>query len=77
MRGPLVYCLESADHDSDMRNIVLDTEADLHIKSEPDLLGGISVIRERDGPLTAIPYYCRDNREPGSMAVWIKERSDS
>jgi len=28
-------------------------------------------------PLTAIPYYAWDNRQPGQMRVWIQEAADA
>ena len=42
--------------------------------SEAELLGGVTVIRDGAGTLTAIPYYAWNNRAPGKMCVWIKRR---
>ena len=28
----------------------------------------------QERPLVAIPYYAWDNRQPGEMRVWIRER---
>lgn len=73
MRGPILYCLEGADHDLDLDDIILAPKSELTAEHVPDLLGGVTVIREKDGPVTAIPYYAWNNREPGKMLVWIKE----
>jgi uncharacterized protein len=41
-RGPIVYCVEQADHgDADLRQLVLPAEALLEAVPRPDLLGGI------------------------------------
>jgi DUF1680 family protein len=60
--GPLVYSLERADQDLDG---ALPAAAELATEWEPELLGGVLVIRGKfaDGsPLTAIPNYARENR---------------
>jgi hypothetical protein len=46
-RGPLIYCLEAADNDGQVRNRVLPPDAILAAKHRPDLLGGITLI---EGP---------------------------
>jgi DUF1680 family protein len=43
-RGPLVYCLEQADHSVPIRSIVLPDSAELTHQPAPDLLGGVVVI---------------------------------
>jgi DUF1680 family protein len=51
MRGPLLYCLEQVDHrpaggrDIDLRDLVLPADAALSPRFEPDLLGGVTVLR--------------------------------
>lgn len=60
--GPLIYCVEAADQELGK---VLPPQAPLTTEWKGDLLGGITVIHGSwaDGsPLTAIPYYARDNR---------------
>ncbi len=48
-RGPLVYCVEAADHpDVDPWDLVLSTDAVWCVAREPDLLGGITVLRTED-----------------------------
>ena len=44
-RGPLVYCLEAADHGGHVRHLALPRNAKLTVGHRPDLLGGVSVIR--------------------------------
>ncbi len=45
MRGPLLYCLEAADHPGvDLRDVVLPPEAQLTTAFRKDLLGGVEII---------------------------------
>jgi DUF1680 family protein len=62
-RGPLVYCIEQADHpDGDVWNIALPDDATLTPEYRPGLLGGVTVLRgqavvqdiEADAPLYRI-----------------------
>jgi hypothetical protein len=69
----VLYCLEGTDHDIDLDDIRLNAEAELHAEHVQDLLGGVTVIRDKTGSLTAIPYYAWNNRESGKMAVWLRE----
>ncbi|GAB4437484.1 MAG: hypothetical protein Fur0044_34360 [Anaerolineae bacterium] len=93
-RGPLIYCLEQCDQTEPLHRLVLPSTADLSSHVEPDLLGGVVVLRgtaaamvgtdwedtlyrpqppdTRPAPITAIPYYAWDNREPGAMRVWLR-----
>ena len=81
MRGPLVYCLETADQpDLDLTKLALPRSSEMTPKYQADLLGGVSVIEgmaktENDAEvkITAIPYYAWQNRTKGSMQVWIQE----
>ncbi|MBS2966435.1 glycoside hydrolase family 127 protein [Actinocrinis puniceicyclus] len=44
-RGPLVYCVEGADHPgSGLDDLVLDTTRPLAVKHRPDLLGGVTTV---------------------------------
>jgi uncharacterized protein len=43
-RGPVVYCLEQADHKVDVRKISLPDTAQLTTRYDPTLLGGVTVI---------------------------------
>ena len=44
-RGPLVYCLESADNSPDLDALTLPPDAPLCAEFRPDLLGGVVVLR--------------------------------
>jgi DUF1680 family protein len=47
-RGPIVYCLEQADHpDSDVLDLEIDPQAPLEAAHRADLLGGVTVIGAR------------------------------
>ncbi len=43
-RGPIVYCLEGADNDMAVENIVLPDDAPMACRYEPELLGGVVTI---------------------------------
>src|SRR5947209_4705606 len=44
-RGPLVYCLETADNNVPLHRIVVPRTTELASQFEPDLLGGVTVVR--------------------------------
>jgi DUF1680 family protein len=83
MRGPIVYCIESADQPNvDFARLVLPAESSLRAEPRAQLLGGVSVLlgqaldaAQRPVPLTAVPYYAWQNRAKGAMTVWIQERA--
>lgn len=53
-RGPLIYCIEAADHpESNVDALVLGPDSALHADEEPDLLGGLTAIRGSAG--VAVP----------------------
>jgi len=74
-RGPLVYCFEGVDNDSQALKRVLPDDAVFEVEFRPELLGGINVIkvkrRDSAGLLVAVPYYSWSHRGPGEMAVWL------
>jgi len=75
MRGPIVYCLEAADHpDADVLELSLPREAKLAAEHRADLLGGVTVLRAKGADITAVPYYAWANRDPGAMTVWMDEQ---
>jgi len=79
-RGPLVYCLEAVDNGFDVRTAVLAKDPQFETEFQPDLLGGIVVIKATtaDGRrLTAIPYHLWDHRDPGPMVVWLRQAGKS
>ena len=71
--GPLIYCIEGVDQNLDQ---VLKPDSPLATEWKPDLLGGTLVIKgtfANGTPLTAIPYYLRNNRG-GRAIVWMKDQ---
>ena len=86
-RGPLVYCVESVDHDAALSAIVLPEVATVHATVEDmvvlqaegiaqrasDRLYSVGAVRMTRIPIRAIPYFAWGNREPGDMQVWIRE----
>ena len=86
-RGPLVYCVESVDHDAALSAIVLPEVATVHATVEDmvvlqaegiaqrasDRLYSVGAVRTTRVPIRAIPYFAWGNREPGDMQVWIRE----
>ncbi len=86
-RGPIVYCIEGADHpERVVRNLWLPDDAPLTAEERPDLLGGVVVIRApararrgvevgrvQDEPveMVAIPYNVWCHRGANEMRVWI------
>jgi DUF1680 family protein len=43
-RGPIVYCLEQADHAAPVRQLLLPAGAELVARFDPELLGGVTVV---------------------------------
>ena len=87
---PLVYCLEDADHPPGVFQMALPADALLQVCWRGDLLGGVMTIegtaqarttticepaRWRPVPLKAVPFSTWDNRQPGTMRVWIPQTS--
>jgi DUF1680 family protein len=68
-RGPLVYCVEGADHpDADVWDLELPADADLAAQEAPALLGGVVVLRGevlvRDATPWANQLYCAAADQP-------------
>ncbi|MFB9274132.1 glycoside hydrolase family 127 protein [Cohnella cellulosilytica] len=76
-RGPIVYCVEQADHaELDYDEMTFSARDRLLREYRNELLGGVVTLQGKDGkgrPCRFIPYYAWDNREPGFMQVWIRE----
>lgn len=80
-RGPLVYCIEQADHPGvAVEDLRVDpgappaaAGADAQLGVPVTLAGPATVRGERDAParLTAIRYFRWANRGPNAMRVWI------
>jgi DUF1680 family protein len=90
-RGPIVYCIEGADHHGKVLDIWLPDDAALTAAHQPDLLGGVTVlngaaqrVRRRDDgsiatepvELKMIPYFAWCHRGPNEMTVWIPRTTD-
>jgi DUF1680 family protein len=43
-RGPIVFCVEQADHDAPVRQLLLPAAAALTARFDPELLGGVTVV---------------------------------
>jgi len=67
-RGPIVYCAEQIDNESDFENITLSEGMKWNVVESP-LMGGIRVLDS--GNVKFIPYYSWDNREACEMKVWF------
>jgi len=86
--GPLVYCVEEQDNPA-VRSYFLGPDSRLSMTYEPELLGGVNVIKAaawsvrqdgqvQDVSLRAIPFYCQDNRQKtADMEVWLPEHKES
>ena len=86
-RGPLVYCVEGADHDAALSAIALPEAAAVHTTVDEmvvlhaegiaqcasDRLYSVDSVKAMPVPIRAIPYFAWGNREPGDMQVWIRE----
>ncbi|MGB5391202.1 MAG: beta-L-arabinofuranosidase domain-containing protein, partial [Thermoanaerobaculia bacterium] len=78
-RGPIIYAVEAIDHEGGVLDLELLGDTALAAEFEPELLGGVVVIRTeavragREVPLTAIPYFAWANRGDGEMVVWMRE----
>ena len=77
-RGPLVYCAEAVDNGGKALSISLPDDARIESGFDPDVLGGLHVLRWESQEAsaasrlcTAIPYFAWSNRGPGEMAVWF------
>lgn len=87
MRGPVVYCAESADNGKDLAAVSLKAGADFTVEDSAWLLPVLKTTgcrpKENDRlyfeaaddaeeiPLTLIPYYAFANREESEMVVWL------
>ena len=83
-RGPLVYCVEETDNPHICEDGAFEPTLPERVQyitgHEKDLLGeqargGITAIQAvgEHMHLKFVPYYVWDNREPGRMAVWVRE----
>lgn len=79
-RGPLLYCVEKADNGHlQFDDLVVPEHAPLACVLSRNFGPPVTVLRGAgfDGrAFTAIPYCFWDNREPGFMQVWLRERRE-
>lgn len=79
-RGPVVYCIEQVDHPGlSYDEMTFSAYGKLRVEHREDLLGGVTALQGTDGngkPCRFVPYYAWDNREPGFMQVWIREKEE-
>ncbi|MBO5445831.1 MAG: glycoside hydrolase family 127 protein [Muribaculaceae bacterium] len=84
-RGPLVYCAEWPDNDTDLSAVLMNLQPNFSVERS-DILNGVNVIEAdaqavgTDGDnlvhskkirLRMIPYYAWANRGEGKMRVWL------
>jgi len=91
-RGPVVYAFEGVDNEGTVFDTVLPADATLRAEHQPDLLGGVTVLRVANAQkaqrtdsgevatevasLTAIPYAVWANRGLSPMTVWVARTPD-
>ena len=67
--GPLVYCAEECDNDTDVLEARIGPDSRFESQFNPGLLGGINMLKGEE--INLIPYYAWANREVGKMNVWF------
>jgi len=87
-RGPVVCAVETPSPGLRARNAFLPPDALLEVSFQPNLLGGVAVIRggfqARGKPnssphpaaVEAAPYFAYGNRGEGDLRVWLPERAE-
>jgi len=90
-RGPLVYCVEGADHEGRVLDRWIPDDARFTPEHLADLLGGITVlrgegqavqraedgtVRSQPAEVTMIPYYAWCHRGENEMMVWMPRSAD-
>ena len=80
-RGPIVYCLESADNSPELMKLALPDTAKLSASFTPVTLSGVVTISGaavvnggktlQVQKITAIPYFVWNNRGANEMKVWL------
>ena len=76
-RGPLVYGFEGLDNGGNP-NRRLGVDPKFITVRQPELLGGITVIRGTDAegqPIQAVPFYALANRGKSAQEVWVEHPS--
>lgn len=73
-RGPVVYCAEGHDNNKKALSIAINPEQNFTTTYQPNLLGGINVLKSNEGNITLIPYYAWANRGANEMAIWFDKK---
>jgi uncharacterized protein len=71
-RGPLVYCVEQADHDAPLGRLVLPVTAELTARERPELLGGVVALEGSAAALDDSGWgelYCTERPEVETVAL--------
>jgi uncharacterized protein len=87
-RGPIVYCLEKQDQETDyLFNLYISQGGELSATFDPTLLGGVMTITgkafqrnesgDKEVNFKAIPYSTWNNRGKDQMMVWIPDTRDA
>jgi len=88
-RGPIVYCVEQQDAETALEWLYLPEDVQLTAEHRKNLLGGVTVLKgnlpqanfmyvdETVVPVTFVPYGVWNNREPGSMTIWLSTQARS
>ncbi len=63
-RGPIIFCIEQADHDADVWDIALPDDSELTASYRPELLGGVMVITADAAALSRPPDVLYRRYEP-------------
>jgi DUF1680 family protein len=86
-RGPIIYSVEAVDVQAPPSGLWLPEREAVRASFEPDLLGGVTVLRTRArtragagmrplvAEVMAVPYYTYGNRGAADMAVWLREEA--
>ncbi len=76
-RGPLVYCLEQADH-GNLDEAQVEEQMSFTAVPGNGKLEGMKILKAKpnDRELTFIPYFAWDNRDAGKMKVWVDYRGE-
>lgn len=70
-RGPVLYCAEGHDNNGKALSIPVSSAQIFSPNYQPDLLGGINVLKSTEGNVTLIPYYAWANRGANEMTIWF------
>ncbi len=73
MRGPVVYCAEQADNETGLDEIAISPDMEAALVKSGLGIDNI-VLRDGDRQYTFLPYFAWDNRQPGKMKVWIRQK---